>query len=274
MLKRSKRTLSVLFMVAVLVLALPAAAGAKPPRLVDEVGLLSPLEATQLEVRLDSISELHSFDTVVVVIPSLDHREARVYAADYLEDNGYGYGPSLDSIILLLATEDRDYGFATFGFGIQVFSELVQDRLEDAFLPYLRNDRYAEAFMAFADVVDQYLTSAEAGDFYDYDNIPVTEEDVSRRRTTAVGVSIGGALLLALIVAQSQKAQLKSVRQKTAADEYVRSGSMLLTGQQDIFLYRHVNKVKRQTESSRSGGSSSSFSSSSGRSSSGRSGKY
>lgn len=50
------------------------------------------------------------------------------------------------------------------------------------------------------------------------------------------------------------KAQLKSVYKAGSAANYVRPGSMNLTGKQDLFLYSHVNRVKRETKSSSSSG--------------------
>ena len=48
--------------------------------------------------------------------------------------------------------------------------------------------------------------------------------------------------------------QLKSVKAKAKADDYVVKDSLELKSAKDIFLYRTVSRVRRQTESSGGGG--------------------
>ncbi len=54
--------------------------------------------------------------------------------------------------------------------------------------------------------------------------------------------------VLGVAVVSGMKAQLKSVRKAKSAANYVRPGSMNLTGKQDLFLYSNVNRVKRNQE--------------------------
>ncbi|MCL1940378.1 MAG: TPM domain-containing protein [Synergistaceae bacterium] len=230
-------------------------AGGKLPCFIDDKNLLTPEQAKQLTAKLDEISARHKFDTVVAVVSSLDDREVRLYAADFYEQNGFGFGNDLDGIILLLATEDRDFGFATTGYGLMVFSDDGQKYLEKMFLPHLKENKYFEAFMAYADAADNFLTNAE--------------EDF---RIWSTVNSLIIALIIAFTVTFIWKRQLKSVIKQNFASDYVIEGSMALTRQQDFFLYRNVSRTARP-KSGGSGGSGS-FKSSSGRSFSGRSGKY
>jgi uncharacterized protein len=229
-------------------------AGGKLPRFIDDKNLLTPEQAKQLTAKLDEISARHKFDTVVAVVRSLDNREARLYAADFYEQNGFGFGSGLDGIILLLAADDRDFGLATTGYGLSVFTDAGQEYLEKFFLPHLKENKYFEAFMAYADATGDYLTK--------------TKSDL---RVWGAVFSLVLALIISLIVTLSWKSQLKSVIKQNLASAYVIEGSMALTKQQDFFLYRNVSKTARPKNESKGGGG---FKSSSGRSFSGRSGKY
>ena len=81
--------------------------------------------------------------------------------------------------------------------------------------------------------------------------------------------------VLGVVVVNGMKAQLKSVRKAKSAANYVRSGSMNLTGKQDLFLYSHVDRVKKETKSSSGGGGgSSTHTSSSGTTHGGGGGKF
>lgn len=205
------------------------------------------------------------------MVPALDYREARLYAADFFEQNGFGYGNDIDGAILLLAMEDRDFGFASFGYGLDVFTPYGQDYLDSLFLPYLKEDQYYEAFMSYADAVDDFIAKANSGTPYDKGNIPKNPEEVRKYRFIGGAIALALALIIAFSVTGVWRGQLISVRKENLANVYFREGSMALTDQRDIFLHRHVQKVKRETSSSGGGGS---FSSSSGRSATGHSGKF
>lgn len=245
--------------------------GERLPRFIDDKSLLTPTQAAELTAKLNEISERHKFDTVVAVIDALDKREARLYAIDFFEQNGFGFGSDLDGIILLLAMKDRDFGLATTGYGLKAFTDAGQVYLEKQFLSYLKANKYFEAFMAYANAVDDFLAKAKSGKPYDKDNIPLTASELKGYRIWSLVVSLILALIIALIVTLSWKSQLKSVRKENLAGAYIIQGSMVVTRSRDIFLHRSVSKTARPKNESSGGGG---FKSSSGRSSSGRSGKF
>lgn len=255
-------------------------AGDRLPRFVDDKNLLTQAQARELTAKLDEISERHKFDTVVAVVHSLKSgsikgREARLYAIDFFEQNGFGFGNDLDGIVLLLATEDRDFGFATTGYGFTAFTDAGQEYLEKLFLPHLKKDNYFEAFMAFADGVDDFVTKAKAGKPYAAGNIPLTYEELMEYRIWSVIGSLLLGWLIALIVVTPWELELRSLRKDFFANVYIREGSMALSRSKDILLFSNVTMSPRvKNDSSSGGGSSGSFRSSSGRSATGRSGKY
>ena len=52
------------------------------------------------------------------------------------------------------------------------------------------------------------------------------------------------------------KGQLKTVRQQNQANVYVKPGSMQITVHRDLFLYREVSRVKKESNNSSKSGSS------------------
>lgn len=275
-----KKGPAIFFFMVIILLIVPAfsgiayAAERELPLFVDTVGVLTEKEAEALTKRLEEVSQDHDFDVVVVVLPELEGYGAHLYAADFFESNGFGQGDKLDGAILLLATEERDFGFASLGYGLEVFTPTGQKYLDQLFLPHLKEDQYFEAFMSFADGVDDFLVQAEAGSPYDTGNIPVSAKEVNKRRSAALFISLVLAFFIALFVTMGWKGQLKSVRSQDRAANYIRKGSLVLAKQKDIFLYQHVIRTERVKEEKTSGGGGSSFKTSSGRSATGHSGKY
>ena len=257
------------------------ASAARAPRFADEMNLLTASQASALTARLDEVSEKYDFDVVIAVVYSLKGKNARVFTADYYEYNGYGMGDDKAGIILLIATQYRDYAFVTpTGYGTYAFTDAGRDYMEKFFLPHLRNDDYYKAFMAFADAADDFLARAEEKRPYDTGNIPSMTE--AQRRSARVWIIVAGlaaGLVVAFAVTGVWTAQLRSVRKQDLAHSYIRPGSMDLRVKKDVFLHKNVKMTARPTDSDSSsggggGGSSGSFSSSSGGSYSGSSGKY
>ena len=241
------------------------------PRYTDEVGLLTASQESELTAKLDDISEKHQFDVVITVTDSTGSKHSRLYAADFYEEHGFGFGEDLDGIILMLAMDYRDFAFVTTGYGLYAFTNAGQEYMEKLFLPYLKNDEFFEAFMAFADAADDFLTKAKAGERYESGNIPLTAEERRNARIWAAAISLVIAIAVPGIIVGVWTSQLKSVRKQDFAGAYIRGGSMILNLQRDIFLHRTVSRTARSQDS---GGGSGSFKSSSGRSFSGRSGKF
>jgi uncharacterized protein len=242
------------------------------PRYLDnDIGLLTDDEAEALIERLDGISMKYEFDVVVAVTDELGGAGAREFAAELYEYFDFGMDSRHSGIILLIAVNERDYGYATTGRGLEIFTERGQDYLVSLFTPYLGEDDYYGAFMAFADAVEDFIIQYSAGTPYDVGNVPMSEEDRNNNIIGSVLISFLIAFAIAYIVIGIFIKQLKSVQPVNFAREYIRPGSKAVTGQSDRFLYRTVIKIKK-SESGGSGGSG--FSSSSGRSYSGRSGKY
>jgi len=277
-LKVIKRICVIIVLGALLIALVPpfAAYAAKDaqrsPRYTDEVGLLTASQVSELTAKLDSISEKHQFDVVITVTNSTGSKSSRLYAADFYEEHGFGFGEDLDGIILMLAMDYRDYAFVTTGYGLYAFSTTGQEYMEKLFLPQLKKDEFFEAFMNFADAADDFLTKAKAGERYEKGNIPLTAPERRNARIWTAVISLVIAIAVPAIVVGVWTSQLKSVRKQDFAGAYIRGGSMRLNLQRDIFLHRSVSRTARSQNSG--GGSSGSFKSSSGRSFSGRSGRF
>ncbi len=247
-----------------------ASGAAGLPLFIDQAGVLTESEAKGLLGLLEGVTNKHSFDTVVLVLDSLEGKEPMLYAADFFEQNGYGQGSELDGAILLVSVKDRDFAFATFGFGMKAFTTAGQEYLDKLFLPELKEDNYYGAFVAYTEAVDDFLTKAKAGKPYDQGNIPLTDSERDSYRGFAILGSLVIALIIAFVVTRIWKGQLVSVRKEDLAQSYVREGSMSVEVESDTFLYSHVDQTEKPQESN----NSSSHSSSSGREYSGHSGKY
>ena len=258
-----------LCMVVLLPAAVLAAGAHNYDRVVDRAGLLTEEEWQKLNDKLADISEAWSFDVIVVTVTSLDGIAPQTGADELYDRGGYGYGASRDGILLLLSIQDRKWAITTTGFGITAFTDRGQSYMASQFQPYLSDGEYYEGFDCFAELCRDYLKEASEGTPYDTDHMP--SEPLPWY--AYLGSLLGGGGVAGLVT-YGLKSQLKSVRTRQTADEYIKRGSFDLTRQEDVFLYSHVTRVRKPKNEGRGGGGSSTHTGPSGTTHGGSSGSF
>lgn len=239
-------------------------------RLVDEAGLLSEAERADILGKLDLVSERQKLDIVIVTMDSIGTSYPEAFADDYFDYHSYGYNESRDGVLLLISMKDRDWHMSTRGYAIKAFTDAGMDYISEKFVPYLSKGDYASAFDVFIGECDRFVTHARNGKPYDIGNLPKTYD-----APVIIAGSVTVGLIIAVIVVIVFMGQLKSVRAKKNAADYIVDGSMKIDDSRDIYLYANVTKRARPKQnSSSSGGGSSTHRSSSGASHGGRGGKF
>ena len=254
-----------------MVTTFPALAASDMPRLVDNADLLSNTEESALLEKLDEISERQQMDVVVVTTQTIDGKSPGEYADNFYDYNGYGFGNEADGILLLINMEDRDWYITTTGYGITAITDAGREYISEQFLSDLGEGKYADAFTTYADLCDEFITQAKTGSPYDVGNLPKKPFDFGMHFIIAFAIG----LVAAVVATNIMKAKLKTVRFQSAAREYVRSGSMNVNEQKDLFLYTHVDRHRKpEPEENNATGGSSTHISSSGRTHGGGGGKF
>lgn len=227
----------------------------KLPYVVDDADLLDDFDEDLLEERLEEISADNAFDIVVVTTTELGDKSPMEYADDYYDYNGYGQGENNDGCLLLIhMDENRGYWISTTGYGITALTDYGIDYIGEEIVPYLSDGDYNEAFIVFADLVEEFVAQSNDGDPYDVYNKYDGDINDGGFEIKYFGYAIIIGLIAALIVVSILKAQLKSVSAKASASDYYVENSLVITGAQDIYVGSHVTRTER--ESSSSGGSS------------------
>lgn len=237
------------------------------PRLVDKAELLSDSEKTELLYTLDEISERQQVDVVVLTVPSLEGASPMEYADNFYDNNDYGFGDNHDGILFLISMEERDWYISTTGYGITVVTDENIEYMSEYFLYDLSEGEYLKAFTTFAELCDYFITQSQ----YTGDNAP-------KEPYWFVGnfvITFGIGFIISLIVTGGMKRKLKSVRPQSTADIYIKRDSMHITKRNDLFLYRHIDRIKKpENNQANHSRVSNTHTSSSGRTHGGRGGKF
>ena len=231
-------------------------------RMNDSANVLTEDEDNELEDALEELSLRQSFDVTIATIESLesvDYDSMEAYADDLYDFCQFGYGSDMDGVLLLVSVGDRKWHISTCGYGITAFTDAGIQYLGEQMTPDMADGDYAAAFRTFVQWSDAYIDAARAGHPYDVNNLP--REPLS---LMYLFLALGIGLVLAWVVVHVMKSRLRSVAFQENAASYVREGSMKLTNQRDLFLYRDVHRTERveEKDSDSSGGSSTHTSSS------------
>lgn len=220
----------------------PVSAAGDLPRLVDMADLLSDSEEADLSGLLNEISERQQVDIVVVTVDSMEGGTPMAYADDFYDYSGYGFGDTRDGILLLISMEERDWYISTTGYGITAITDAGREYISEKFVSDLSEGDYAAAFTSFANLCDDFISQAKTGEPYDVGNLP---GDTLYFLAGTFIISFAAAFIIALIATGIMRGKLKTVHYQSAADNYVKQGSMQLTKKNDLFLYRHVDRRKK-----------------------------
>ena len=221
----------------------------------DEADLISSEEEAMLETKLEEINQRLQFDVVVVTVGNTGVLSTTEYADKYYEDNGYGYGPNRDGVLLLISYDDGRWATTTAGYGITALTDYGLDQIEEELVDNLNRGEFYKAFDEFASRCDEYVSSAKAGNIIDVGNRPKGPFPWASRGL----IAIFAGLMSGFVGTSTAKAQLKSVRPQSRAGSYVVKDSFQLNrgASRDTYLYSNVSRIPRQSSSggSKPGGS-------------------
>jgi len=249
-----KKTLITLSLVLALFIGLTSAVYAADLDMVTDItGTLSESQVAQLNERAVSISQQYQCDVAIIVIDAMTDSDGAFAWAQYLYNQyNFGYGQDRSGILLFLSMAERDYAMVAYGFGNTAFTDHGKDVMLDRYiLPLLRDNRFFDAFSAYLDKSEEFLRLARDGSPFDVGTDPDAQ---SSSILIKLAVTILLPLMIAFGICTMWKSQMKTARMAVSACNYIPPGGFVLTGQADTFLYRTVTRVKMQSNSSSSGG--------------------
>ena len=234
-----------LLLVLVLVLSMAVSVSAATDAFVyDDAGLLTEAEWVDLSTRLAQLSETYNAQIVVVTIPSAEGNDPDAIVEYFYDNMGIGYGEDLDGVLLLVCMDPREYRILSNGYCAAAIDPADINAIGSVIVDDLSEGNYADAFDIFAEKCEYYLDGHLNGFSFNFG------------MNLMIALMVG--LIAGLLTAKSLKGQLKTVRQKNEAKNYIKSGSLNLHTRNDVFLYRDIQrtpKPKENTTRSSSGSS-------------------
>ena len=113
--------------------------------IVDEADILTKNEIELLTDKAKPMAQQMHFDIAVVLVKDHGDLDIRSFTDNYYDNNGY----QKDGIMLLLSMDKREWAMSTSGVAIDKISDESLDNIRDAFIPYLKDGDYYNAFDTF-----------------------------------------------------------------------------------------------------------------------------
>lgn len=137
-------------------------AGASAPRVVDDAGIFTDEEEAKLEAHIREAVAGLDMDIVIFTDTSTHGLSVPVYAADFYDFNGYGYGDTHDGFCLFLDMDpyDRQGWCCVTGRFQDLYTESIANDIDDVLYEYLGDGYYFEGVY---DWINNIATFAEKG---------------------------------------------------------------------------------------------------------------
>ena len=246
-----KKKLFSLLTALVLCLLCAVPAFAEMPLVMDTYELFKPEATAELEQKAQDASAGHGVNVYLLTVSDIGGQNVREFAKDWYRDYDLGYGEGKSGILFLIALDSRDYVTITYGGGVTAFTDYRIEQIEDAVVPYLSDNDWAEA-------ASEYLSMcADTLDFYAEHGEPLDVDNDTSGWPILLLIVIGVPMIIAGIVCGVLYSQMKTARLKTEANDYIGAGLKLRV---QVDNYTHTDRVQvydpPHEESSSSGGSS------------------
>lgn len=199
----------------------------------DYADVLTDSEEIDLLAKLEALGAANDIEVGVVTVDSYEGKDPQAFADDFYDYNGYGYGENDDGFIVVFNTGEgdgnRNLAISTHGKGIDLLTDMEIDVIIEMMITPIKNGDFAGAF-------DNFVSECENA----------VDTSVS---LLAIPLAIAIGFGLAFLIVKIQASKLKTVVQKADAADYV--GNVVLTYQNDQFMYRNVtSSPKAKSDSS------------------------
>lgn len=219
-------------------------------RLLDDADLLNDNEEAKLLDRLNSISNAHASNVVILTVP--DHSGTiQDFADDYFDYNGFQADFDGSGVLFMLSMSDREWAISTSGNAAYAFTDYGQEYLMDQMLPYLRDGDYSGAFNEYLDVADKFLTLYEQGTPYDVNN---TKEPKNPVAGAFVCLFIGMAIAFAVVAFMAK--DLHTVHMNASAAGYQSHSGIKMQVHHDTYVRTTTARTKLPENDNNRGGHS------------------
>ena len=231
----------------------------------DFAELLTLSEEEKLYHQVEQFMDSANLDLAIVTISENNKLNAREYADDFYDYNGFGTDSEHSGVLFLVDMDTREIYMSTTGKAISLYSDYRIDMTLDAISQEFSNQNYYQGIVKFVTILKNYDTIGLPSN---KDSKYAIGDDGEVYREFPWLIVLGVPFAITAIVIGVMIHKNKLVRAATSSREYLDKDSLKINTVSDRLIFTNTVAVPRSTGSSgsSSGGGSSRHSGSSGRS--------
>lgn len=224
--------------------------GADTGMVLDKADLLTDDEEEKLEQQCGEILGQYGISVPIVTTPDVINGDIKEWIRSQYETYDIQSAGGNGSLMLAVSMGSRAWGIVGFGTAQDVFNTYSRERIGSIVAEKLSDGDYYKAFEKYLSMTEEFLEAAEDGKPYSEAN----EYKESVNVFLIVGISFIISFVVSLIILLVWRSGMNTrVRQNTAG-AYLVEDSFRLTGSSDLFLYRTVNRTRRNHDNGQNSG--------------------
>ena len=214
--------------------------------LVDNADLLSQRQEREVLQVLEQVEKAHNVRVAVVTMPTIGNSSTAAFA-DKLVDDVYNNGANGNMVLLQVIDQRKWYISTDSKLKSITGSNDAVNYMSNAFVPYLSNGDYPNAYKVYASKANDLLA------YYAQNGRPIKKEKPFPNEPALV-FALFGAFIFTKSVRKSLIDSKSNVNAAVAADAYLDERSFELKDSNDTYMYSNVVAVPRPRGNGHHGG--------------------
>ena len=238
----------ILFVLTMLAALLTSSVALAATSLVDNADLLSPRQEREVLQALQQVEQNYGVRVAVVTMPTIGSSSTAAFA-DKLIDEVYNDGAKGNMVLLQVVDQRKWYISTDSKLKNITGSNDAVNYMSKAFVPYLSNGDYPNAYRVYASKANDLLA------YYAQNGKPIKKEKPFPNEPALV-FALFGAFIITKSVRRNLINSMSNVNAAVAADAYLDESSFELKDSSDTYMYSHVTVVPRPRGNGNHGGGS------------------
>ena len=236
----------ILFVLTMLAALLTSSVALAATSLVDNADLLSPRQEREVLQALQQVEQNYGVRVAVVTMPTIGSSSTAAFA-DKLIDEVYNDGAKGNMVLLQVVDQRKWYISTDSKLKNIAGSNDAVNYMSKAFVPYLSNGDYPNAYKVYASKANDLLA------YYAQNGKPIKKEKPFPNEPALVFAHFG-AFIITKSVRRNLINSMSNVNAAVAADAYLDESSFELKDSSDTYMYSHVTVVPRPRGNGNHGG--------------------
>lgn len=145
-------------MMSILVFLFACGFNSEQQKVYDNADILTKTQEESLNQMCIKAAKDNKADFAIVTVESLDGKTAEQYAADFYNNNGFGYEQEEGTgTIFLVSISDRKSAFFASGDCYDIFSQSSYDKIIEDVNSNLSKEQYYEGLSNYVDITKEYI---------------------------------------------------------------------------------------------------------------------